>query len=284
MIALKDVCYARLGTNDLDASTDFATKILGLQITGGRRKDRYLRSDTRGHTLYYFEGDPRDQVVGFEVVSSDALEAAAVELEQLGHDVHHGTAGECESRHVKDFIRFKDPSGTSIEAVVRPEIAGRRYFGSRDAGITSFSHVGLYSRDTVRDEAFWTRVCNARVSDRIGDVPLLRVNAIHHTIALIPAARHGIQHINHQVESVDDIMRSHSLLQEHGVPIVFGPGRHPTSGARFLYFEGPDGVVFEYSVGVTEVDEETYRERQFGFEPSSLCMWGSKAQMEELKA
>ncbi|MGB7098281.1 MAG: VOC family protein, partial [Xanthobacteraceae bacterium] len=82
----------------------------------------------------------------------------------------------------------------------------------------------------------------------------------------------------------DDIMRSHSLLQEHGVPIVFGPGRHPTSSARFLYFEGPDGVVFEYSVGVTEVDEETYRERQFGFEPSSLCMWGSKAQMEELKA
>ena len=166
MIALKDVCYARLGTNDLDASTDFATKVLGLQITGGRRKDRYLRSDTRGHTLYYFEGDPRDQVVGFELVSSDALEAAAVELEQLGHNVHHGTAGECESRHVKDFIRFKDPSGTSIEAVVQPEIAGRRYFGSRDAGITSFSHVGLYSRDTVRDEAFWTRVCNARVSDR----------------------------------------------------------------------------------------------------------------------
>src|SRR6185437_1423820 len=62
------------------------------------------------------------------------------------------------------------------------------------------------------------------------------------------------------------------------LPIVFGPGRHPTSGARFLYFQGPDDMVFEYSVGVDEIeDEETHRPRQFGFEPSSLCMWGSKS-------
>ncbi|MDT9702981.1 VOC family protein, partial [Streptomyces sp. P17] len=74
------------------------------------------------------------------------------------------------------------------------------------------SHVGIFSKDAVRDEHFWTQVCNARVSDRIGDVPLLRVNEIHHTMALIPAPRSGIQHINHQVESTDDIMRSHSLL------------------------------------------------------------------------
>jgi 2,3-dihydroxy-p-cumate/2,3-dihydroxybenzoate 3,4-dioxygenase len=61
------------------------------------------------------------------------------------------------------------------------------------------------------------------------------------------------------------------------VPIVFGPGRHPTSGARFLYFTGPDGMIFEYSVGVDEIeDEATHRPRQFGFEPTSFCMWGSK--------
>jgi hypothetical protein len=52
---------------------------------------------------------------------------------------------------------------------------------------------------------------------------------------------------------------------------VFGPGRHPTSGARFLYFKGPDGMIFEHSVdsvGVEEIkDEATHRPRQFGFEP-----------------
>jgi catechol 2,3-dioxygenase-like lactoylglutathione lyase family enzyme len=148
---------------------------------------------------------------------------------------------------------------------------------SRDAGITGFSHIGLNSTDPVRDERFWTQVCNARVSDRIGDIPLMRVNAIHHTIALVRARHAGIQHVNHQVETNDDVLRSFYFLSERRVPIVFGPGRHPTSGARFLYFTGPDGMVFEYSVGVDEIaDEATHRPRQFGFEPTSFCMWGSK--------
>ena len=151
------------------------------------------------------------------------------------------------------------------------------------AGISGFSHVGIFSQDCKRDEAFWTQVCNARVSGRIGDVPLLRVNEIHHTLALVPAGRGGLQHINHQVESTDDIMRSYNLLKQHNVPITFGPGRHPTSGARFVYFQGPDGMTFEYSVGVNKVDEETYRERQFGFEPFSLCMWGAKSNLNGLE-
>jgi 2,3-dihydroxy-p-cumate/2,3-dihydroxybenzoate 3,4-dioxygenase len=77
---------------------------------------------------------------------------------------------------------------------VRAERSGRRYFASRDAGITGFSHIGLNSADPTRDEQFWTQVCNARVSDRIGDIPLMRVNAIHHTIALVRAPQAGIQH------------------------------------------------------------------------------------------
>jgi 2,3-dihydroxy-p-cumate/2,3-dihydroxybenzoate 3,4-dioxygenase len=106
----------------------------------------------------------------------------------------------------------------------------------------------------------------------------MRVNAIHHTIALAPGRGPGIHHVNHQVESNDDVLRSYYHLSGQRVPIVFGPGRHPTSGARFLYFKGPDGMVFEYSVGVDEIeDEATHRPRQFGFEPSSLCMWGSRS-------
>jgi len=35
--------------------------------------------------------------------------------------------------------------------------------------------------------------------------------------------------------------------------------------------------VFEYSVGVDEIEDETaHRPRQFGFEPTSFCMWGAK--------
>jgi 2,3-dihydroxy-p-cumate/2,3-dihydroxybenzoate 3,4-dioxygenase len=267
MIELKDLSYVRMGASNLEEAESFATKCLGLQVGEQSGKALYLRSDDRAHTLCYFEGDPADQTVGFEV-----------EDDQLGHLVHAGRPTECVLRKVKAFIGFKDPTGNQIELVVRPERSGKRYFASRDAGITGFSHVGLSTTNPARDEQFWTQVCNARVSDRIGDIALMRVNAVHHTIALAPGRGPGIHHVNHQVESNDDVLRSYYHLSGQRVPIVFGPGRHPTSGARFLYFKGPNGMVFEYSVGVDEIeDEATHRPRQFGFEPSSLCMWGSRS-------
>jgi 2,3-dihydroxy-p-cumate/2,3-dihydroxybenzoate 3,4-dioxygenase len=276
MIQLRDVSYVRLGTSDLGDAERFSTDILGLQVGDRATKSIYLRSDERAHTLCYYEGDPGEQTVGFEIDTMDQLDQAAAALDGIGHAVKVGTPAEAAERKVRGFIAFRDPTGNRIELVVGPAHSGKRYYGTRDAGITGFSHVGLNTTDPVRDEKFWTTVCNARVSDRIGDIALMRINAIHHTMALAPSTKPGIGHVNHQVGSNDDVMRSYYFLMERQVPIFFGPGRHPTSGARFVYFRGPDGMIFEYSVGVDEVDEATHHPRQFGFEPTSLCMWGSK--------
>ena len=284
MINLRNVSYCRLGTRDLEGAIVFATEILGLEVTERHKEAVYFRSDARAHTLCYFEGDPADQVVAFEVAAAADPDQAGAELERLGHSVRRGTAQECELRKVQDLVFFRDPTGNPIELVVRPEYSGRRYFAPRDAGITGFSHVGLCTTDPRRDERSWTHVCNARVSDRIGDAPLLRIDEIHHTIALFPTDRAGIQHINHQVESADDIQRSYHFLRERQVDIVFGPGRHPTSSAKFLYFQGPDGMVFEYSSGVRSIaDELLYRERQFPFEPKGFCQWGAKPKIAEFR-
>ena len=284
MIELRDVSYVRLGTADLGGAARFATEYLGLEVAHRTKDLVYLKSDAREHTLCYFAGSPADQTAAFEVSERPHLEAAAAELERLGHHVRLGTAQEAELRRVRSFIAFADPTGNKIELVWRPAYGNRRYHGERDAGITGFSHIGLCTTDAVRDETFWTEVCNARVSDRIGDAALLRIDAVHHTIALFPAGRAGIQHINHQVASGDDVMRSFYFLSERRVPMVFGPGRHPTSSARFLYFEGPDGMVFEYSSGVREIaDELLYRERQFPFEPKGFCEWGATPQIKEFR-
>jgi len=284
MIDLQRVCYVRLGTRDLEGATRFATDVLGLEVAETGKAAVYFKSDEREHTLCYFEGDPRTQAVAFEIGSRAGLTAAASELERLGHAVDAGTPGEAEARKVREFIAFDDPSGNRIELVWRPAHSGERYHGERDAGITGFSHVGLCTTDAARDEAFWTQVCNARVSDRVGDAPLLRINEVHHSIALFPTDRAGIQHINHQVESADDVMRSFRFLSERQVRIVFGPGRHPSSSAKFLYFEGPDGMVFEYSSGVKMIaDELLYRERQLSFDPKGFCEWGAKPDVAEFR-
>jgi 2,3-dihydroxy-p-cumate/2,3-dihydroxybenzoate 3,4-dioxygenase len=285
MINLQRVSYVRLGTRDIEGAIRFATGVLGLEVAEISKGAIYFKSDEREYTLCYFEGDPHDQAVAFEVGSRAALSAAASELERLGRPVHAGTPSEAEARKVREFIAFNDPTGNRIELVWRPAHSGARYHGTRDAGITGFSHVGLCTTDAARDEAFWTQVCNARVSDRVGDAPLLRINEVHHSIAMFPTDRAGIQHINHQVESADDVMRSFRFLKERQVRIVFGPGRHPSSSARFLYFEGPDGMVFEYSSGVKMIaDELLYRERQLTFDPAGFCEWGAKPDIPEFRS
>jgi 2,3-dihydroxy-p-cumate/2,3-dihydroxybenzoate 3,4-dioxygenase len=287
LIDLLDIRYVRLGTRDPVGADRFAREVVGLEparVEGGMR---YYRSDDRDHTLVYFDGDPRDHAVGFELRDADALEAAAAELESRRIAVKRGGAADCEMRRVHSMISFDDPTGNRIELVVRPQHGGRRHFPSRDAGITGFSHVGLCTTDARRDEAFWCGVLGARVSDRIGEAALLRIDPVHHKVALFPTTRAGVQHVNHQVAGVDDVMRAWYRFREQGVRIVFGPGRHPTSGAVFLYFEGPDGMVFEYSTGVRLIppeQEAAYRPRQFPFDdPMSFCMWGSKPDIAEFR-
>ena len=283
MIDLRRIRYVRVGTPDLGEATAFATNVLGLQAAGRERGMAYFRSDDRDHTICYVEGDPREHVTAFEVSESADLQAIGAELERLGHPVHQGSPAEREQRRVEDFISFKDPSGNTLEIVWRARHGTRRYFPGRDAGIDGFSHIGLRSTDVARDEAFWTHVFNARVSDWIGTAPLLRINEVHHTLALFPSDHAGIQHINHQVASFDDVMRSWYLLREQrGIRIVFGPGRHTSSGAMFLYFEGLDGMVYEYSCGVMIIkDESTYVPRQFPFSAEAFCMWGAKPDIVE---
>ncbi len=285
MILLQDIRYVRLGTENLDDAVRFATRILGLELVRRDRSNAYLRSDDRDHTLVYTQGKAQEHSVAFELATPAELDVAAAELENAGYAVHAGSKLECEQRWVHAYASFKDPSGNAIELITRPAHSGRRYFPSRDAGITGFSHVGLHSISPGRDEAFWTTQCNARVSDRIGDAPLLRIDQVHHKIALFPSKRSGVQHINHQVESFDDIMRSYYFLREQNVRIRFGPGRHPTSGAVFLYFEGPDGMIFEYSCGVRMItDEAGYRPRQFPVANTSFCAWGSKPDIPEFES
>jgi 2,3-dihydroxy-p-cumate/2,3-dihydroxybenzoate 3,4-dioxygenase len=287
MIRLRDIRYVRLGTRDLQGTERFVREVLGLWPTGLEGGMRYYGSDERDHTLVVFDGDPAQQTVGFDVDGLRELDAAASALDNLGIAVHRGRELECAQRRAQAFIGFRDPSGNLIELVAGPARDRGPCSADLAAGITGFSHVGLCTTDAPRDERFWVEVLGARVSDRIGQAPLLRIDEVHHKVALFPAARCGVQHINHQVSGIDDVMRAWYRLRAAGVRIVFGPGRHPTSGAVFLYFAGPDGMVYEYSTGVRTIpadQEATYRPRQFPLAPESFCMWGATPEIEPFRS
>jgi 2,3-dihydroxy-p-cumate/2,3-dihydroxybenzoate 3,4-dioxygenase len=277
MIHLHDICYLRLGCRDLDEMVGFATSILGLELRERTDTHAYLRGDDSAYNLCYIQDMEGYDVCAFEVKELSELDKAEKELAEHGIETRRGTEAECVERKVEAMLAFSDPNDNKVELVYRPHVTGVPYFPSRNAGITEFGHFGLHTREGERDLRFWTEVMSARVSDMIGTGALLRIDEVHHKIALFPSDQDGIQHVNFQVSSVDDVMRAWYFLKEKNVPIVFGPGRHPTSTAIFLYFMGPDKRVYEYSSGVKRItDEENYTPRQFERKPTSFCLWGAK--------
>jgi len=279
-IAIEQLRYVRLATRDLAAATDFAQRILGLQVIDKTADHVSFRSDDRDHTLVYWLGEPDEQAVAFEVRDKATLEQAAVRLESRGLKVASGTADEAARRKVRDFIAFDDASGNRIELVVRPLNSGWRYFPSRDAGMKGLEAVALRSNANGADEALWTEVFNGDVRDWVGDAAYVGFDSAHHRLALHPSRKSGILAVEFAIEDVDLLMQNMYFLRSAQVKCVDGPGRRPTSGQLFMTFVGPDGVLFSF---VAEGDSVTAgrRPRQFPRVRGSFCNWGSESEVPE---
>jgi len=275
MIELMDIAYVRSSTPDLERSVRFATEIVGLELMERRDEFVFLRADERQHCLAFTEGPPGVLASGLTVRGLAELERAENDLEDYGLRVTRGTEEEASHRQVDAFIAFDDPVGNHIELCADQELCARPVDFSRNAGITEFGHLCLDAPVPREAAAFWTSVFSARVSDHVGEAAyLLRIDPVHHKLAVFASDTPGLCHVNFQVDSLDSLMRNWRFLQREGVEIQSGPGKHPTSGAIFVYFSGPYNLTYEYSFGVTRVDEATWRPRNFPLEdPGSIDMW-----------
>ncbi|MFC8662269.1 VOC family protein [Streptomyces sp. NPDC057199] len=277
MITLTDIAYVRSGVTDLDAAVRFATNIVGLELAAPTEPGvAHLRADHRHHCLALVEGPSGVIASGFSVADEDGLAAAETELERSGITVRRGSKEAARSRRVRAFIAFDDPFGNRLELVTQQETVTRPVAFNRTAGITEFGHLCLDAPDVHEAYRFWNGHFNARVSDWIGDAAcLMRIDPVHHKLAVFKGEEPGLCHMNFQVETIDDVFRNWHFLEENGVQIEQGPGRHPQSTAVFLYFLGPEGFTYEYSFGVRRIENEgSWRPRTFDpAEPGSIDMW-----------
>jgi catechol-2,3-dioxygenase len=137
-------------------------------------------------------------------------------------------------------------------------------------------HMVLMVRDIHRSAKFYTEVLGLKVSDWIGDqMVFLRAGADHHDLALsqlpndsadfndLPRyTRPGLEHFSYLVESYEEMERSVKVLQEHGVEIVRGIGRHGPGNNLFLVFKDPDGNNVEIYCEMTQIGEHDPYEPQ----------------------
>ncbi|MFT4229839.1 MAG: VOC family protein [Microbacterium sp.] len=280
MIELHDIAYVRSGTNDAAEAVGFATDIVGMQYQGAEDGVHYLRADHRHHCLAFVEGESGVLSSGLAVADEAALERAEEELALAGVPTVRGTADEARSRRVRSFISFDDPWGNRFDLVANQGTDARAVQFSRAAGILEFGHLCVDAPDVRAAYAWWSSLFNIKISDWIGEwAALMRFDPVHHKLAVFKGSKPGLCHINFQVESIDDVMRSWHFLEARGVEIEQGPGRHPQSTAIFIYFKGPEGLTYEYSYGVRLIEDDDWVARYFDPEqPGSIDMWGGRTQ------
>ncbi|RXG99393.1 VOC family protein [Bradyrhizobium zhanjiangense] len=281
---ITSVCYVRHTINEPQACARFVADIFGLQQVASRDGELAFRSDDRFRTVSLSSDRGDGTSIGIEVWDDAALQEIGERLRAHGFAVRPASPEECQRRYVQSALLADDASGNRIDLVTRPTRSGRRYFPPRDAGIVQFQGIGLRSIDHARDLAFWC-LLGTEVTDWVGDIAYLRLDHLHHRIALYPSQRPGLLYAAFEVEALDQIMQNSYFMQENQVKIVQGPGRQPASQQIFLHVEGPDGLILSYVTGTAEIGDRPRPPRQFLPIATSLCNWGSESKgVPELSA
>jgi 2,3-dihydroxy-p-cumate/2,3-dihydroxybenzoate 3,4-dioxygenase len=201
------------------------------------------------------------------------LREANVPFEELG-------PSQCDLRQATRVTRTLEPhSRAALEFFTTDGPRPGKPFATTHTKIQRLGHVVWSVPQEDESIAFFRDVLNFRESDSIGEIMTFMrpfPSPFHHGIGVGKGPKGVIHHLNFMVSEIDDIGKAQNRMKKHGVPIVFGPGRHPASTSVFFYFLEPDGMTLEYSFGMEEFTEVDPRKpRTLPMAAESIDTWGS---------
>jgi 2,3-dihydroxy-p-cumate/2,3-dihydroxybenzoate 3,4-dioxygenase len=242
----------------------------------------FLRCDDDHHNLVLHRAsEPGLKLVGWMLEDEKQFDELHARLHEAAVQFRELSDAERAARHLGRTTRMVEAySGVTFEFYLPKDQTAYRF----DTGLAKIQRIGHAVIKTHHYEKvvrFVQEVLNFAESDCIGDgdgIAFFRCfpNPHHHGFGIGYGAASAWHHINFMVTEIDDIGRALHRLEASGVPVVFGPGRHPASGSVFLYWLDPDGMTVEYSFGMEEFPEVNPRQpRRLPRIPSSLDSWGS---------
>lgn len=298
MASVTQLGYLGIGVGDIAVWEDFATQVLGLQISErGDDGALFLRMDEYHHRFTLHPGGQDDVGhIGWEVADEYALDAVAKRLRGAKVRITKGSATKAAERRVAGLIAFKDPNGIPTEVFYGPLINFESPFASPRAisgfvtGVQGLGHLVLTVDDLDKSLSFYRDLLGMRISDfiRIGSKPeasrkmaFFHCNPRHHSLAFFAQKRPTrLQHFMLQAQSLNDVGSTYDLCQDRGVPIARGLGRHTNDHMVSFYMRTPSAFEVEYGWGGRQVDDTTWQVQQH----VRGSIWGHRPMADGVKS
>ena len=295
MVQVTELGYMGLGVKDLAQWKDFASKILGLEVTDEGEPGRcYFRMDYWHHRFIVDEDGTDDlNYLGFRVAGTEEFRQMHRQLTEAGIKVRIGSPEEADERRVLEVMKLNDASGYPIEIFHGPQVQadkpfhpGRRMHGRFKTGDGGLGH--LIQRETVGFEKTYEfyKLLGMRggVEYKIAlpgmprpfELMFLHCNSRDHTLAFGPPGEKRINHLMIEVENFDDVGLAYEVVQQNGVPVAIAPGRHANDHMYSFYFVNPSGWMCEIGWGARAAthQSEYYQRDTYGHEPVLGVMKG----------
>lgn len=272
----------------------FAAEGLGLGIADAASDALALRIDDHARRLIVRKAESEDVfALGWQVESADALEQILSRLRARQVAVEEIGAEQAALRGVERVWRFLGPKRQGFELFLNPvidptppKISGSG-FVTGDFGL---GHVAITTRKPQEMLAFWREIFDAKISDYIVEkidgvnlkITFLRVNPRHHSVAV--AATVGvaldpfttkIQHLEMQVNSLEDIGDAYRRCRSLGFKIAMSVGQHTNDKGVSFYAVSPSGFYFELGWNPLLVEDDSDWSPQIH---QGISIWGHKPQ------
>ncbi|MFA6268030.1 MAG: VOC family protein [Pseudolabrys sp.] len=277
---LQSLGYVGIATDKLEDWSQFATRLLGMQVIERGRTGLALRMDDRKQRLIV-DRDSRNgcNFFGWEVQDAAALDRMAAHLESKGVAVTREPQAVADQRCVKALISLHDPMGNRVEIFHGAALAdtpfapGRSISGFR-TGPLGVGHVVLTTDNIERVMPFYVDVLGFRLSDYTlapFKAYFFHINPRHHSFAIVETGKNGIHHLMVELFSFDDVGQGYDLAQGDPERVAVTLGRHTNDLMTSFYTHSPSNFMMEYGWGGQDIDPQTWQPFECDYGPS---LWG----------
>jgi 2,3-dihydroxybiphenyl 1,2-dioxygenase len=280
-MAVTQLGYIGLGVSDIDRWCDYATQVLGLEVSGREDGLVYLRMDELHHRIILHE-DARDDLMyaGWQTPNRDAFSETLRQMDDAGIVYRYATQGELAERMVMAMVRF-ELSGVPMEVCYGPKTLFDRPFqpSARISGFRTgdmgMGHIAFAGDDPQELARLMIDGLGFDVGDSFsGFECLLRCNRRENTVFIPSGPYTGegkrLNHFMLELKSFDDVGSGIDRCEDHGIEIATPLGRHTNDLSLSFYMRTPSGFRVEYGWDskTTETGDWPVRE----YEKSSV--WG----------